>query len=56
MEVLNTAAMEASVGAVSPIRLDLAKKVFWALGGDASGRVTFRKNLKWDKRLEVFAG
>jgi transposase len=46
---------EASVGEVSTIGLDLAKSVFQAHGADASGAVLFRKKLRRDQLLMLFA-
>ena len=51
-----TTEQEASVSEVSTIGLDLAKHVFQAHGADASGKVVFRKRLRREKVLELFAG
>ncbi|MGY3530793.1 transposase [Bradyrhizobium embrapense] len=40
---------------VSTIGLDLAKYVFQAHGADAAGKVFFRKQLRWNKLLALFA-
>src|SRR5690242_14107313 len=47
---------EASMGQVSTIGLDIAKRVFQARGADATGRVVFRKRLARAKVFEFFAG
>jgi transposase len=42
------------VSEVSTVGIDLAKSVFQIHGGDASGRVVFRKKLRRDQVLPSF--
>jgi transposase len=51
-----TTEQEASVSEASTIGLDFAKRVFQAHGADASGKMVFRKRLRREQVLAVFAG